>query len=185
MGLGLDRAGRASGVPDMLQRQMRHDVWATERLVAPVRKLDPAKLELTATGTYGTILGTLKHIVAADEGYLVRLTGAKLHDTHFTAAVDPDLDEIATHLGHVKEAVERLFGKGAFDGDRLITDTPLRRPEQPRIEMPAWVPAAQFVNHGTDHRSQIDTILSTNGLESVDMQVWPYADELGATREAK
>ena len=184
MGLGLDRAGRVAGVTDMLLRQMRHDVWATERLIAHLRKLTAAQLELTATGTYGTILGTLKHIVAADEGYLVRLTGAKLHDTHFTAAVDPDLDEIATHLGHVKDGVERLFGS-AFDGDRVITDTPLRRPEQPRIEMPAWVPAAQFINHGTDHRSQIDTILSTNGLESVDMQVWPYAGELGATREAK
>ena len=168
----------------MLQRQMRHDVWATEQLIAHVRKLDPAKLGLTATGTYGTILGTLKHIVGADEGYLVRLLGAKLHDAPFSAAADPDLDEIATHLGHVKDGVERLFGS-AFDGDRLITDTPLRRPEQPRIEMAAWVPAAQFVNHGTDHRSQIDTILSTNGLESVDLQVWPYAGELGATRQAK
>jgi len=184
MGLGLDRAGRVAGVTDMLLRQMRHDVWATERLIAHLRKLTPAQLELTATGTFGTIRGTLKHIVGADENYVVRLLGAKLHDTPFTAAADPDLEEIATHLGHVKDGVERLFG-GAFDGDRLITDTPLRRPEQPRIEMSAWVPAAQFVNHGVDHRSQIDTILSAHGLETIDMQVWPYAGELNATREAK
>jgi uncharacterized damage-inducible protein DinB len=170
---------------DMLLRQMRHDVWATERLIAHLRKLSATQLELTATGTYGTIRNTLKHIVGADENYVVRLLGAKLHDTPFAAIADPDLDEIAAHLGHVKDGVERLFAKGAFDGDRLITDTPLRRPEQPRIEMSAWVPAAQFINHGTDHRSQIDTILSTQGLESVDLQVWPYAGELNATREAK
>ena len=170
---------------EMLQRQMRHDVWATERLIAHVRELDPAKLELTTTGTYGTILGTLKHIVSADEGYLVRLLGVKLHDTHFTAAGDADLEEIATHLEHVKDGVERLFGRGTFDGDRILTDTPLRRPDQPRYEMAAWVPAAQFVNHGTDHRSQIDTILSTHGLETIDLQVWPFAIELDATREAK
>ncbi len=168
----------------MLQRQLRHDVWATEQLIAHARKLTAAQLELTAVGTYGTIRKTLMHIVGADEGYLVRLLGEKLHDAHFTN-VDAGLDEIATHLGHVKNGVERLFSRGPLDGDREITDTPLRRPEQPRFETQAWVPAAQFVNHGVDHRSQIDTILSTHGLETIDLQVWPYATELGASRQAK
>jgi len=170
---------------EMLHRQMRHDIWATERLIAHLRKLSAAQLDLAATGTYGTIRGTLVHIVSADEGYLVRLLGVKLHDTHFTAAGTADLDEIATHLGHVKAGVDRLFSRGTFDGERVIADTPLRRPDQPRYEMAAWVPAAQFVYHGVDHRSQIDTILSTHGLETIDLQVWPFAIELGATREAK
>jgi len=39
--------------------------------------------------------------------------------------------------------------------------------------------------HGIDHRSQIDTILSTHGLETLDLQMWPYAMELGASKEAK
>ena len=170
---------------DMLLRQMRHDVWATDRLIAHLRPLSAAQLELTATGTFGTIRRTLAHIVSADEGYLVRLLGAVLHDTPFTVASDADLDEIASHLGHVKDGVERLLGRGSFDGDRVIADTPLRRPDQPRFEMAAWVPAAQFVYHGVDHRSQIDTILSTHGLETLDMQVWPFARELGAAREAR
>ena len=167
----------------MLLRQMRHDVWATERLIAHLNSLTAEQLELTATGTYGTIRGTLVHIVSADEGYLVRLLGEVLHDPHFTNK-DADLDEIASHLGHVKDGVDRLFGRGNFDGDRVIADTPLRRPDQPRFEMAAWAPAAQFVYHGVDHRSQIDTILSTHGLETMDLQVWPYAMELGASRKA-
>jgi uncharacterized damage-inducible protein DinB len=80
---------------DMLERQMPHDVWATERLIAHVRKLDPAQLELNARGTYGTIRKTLTHIVASDEGYLVRLLGTVLHEAAFTAQSDADLDEIA------------------------------------------------------------------------------------------
>ncbi len=166
----------------MLQRQMRHDVWATEQLITHVRKLTAAQLELTAVGTYGTIRKTLFHIVSADEGYLVRLLGEKLHDAHFTN-VEAELDQIAAHVGHVKDGVERLFSRGSIDCDREITDTPLRRPDQPRIEMAAWVPAAQFVYHGVDHRSQIDTILSVNGLETIDLQIWPYAGELDAVRQ--
>jgi uncharacterized damage-inducible protein DinB len=170
---------------EMLLLQMRHDVWATDRLIAHLRMVDDAKLDLTAPGVYGTIRRTLTHIVASDEGYLVRLLGAVFHETPFTPDRDATLDEIAEHLGHVKDGVERLFQGRPFDPERVIPDTPLRRPDAPRFEMKAWAPAGQFIYHGVDHRSQIDTILSTHGLETLDLQIWPYAMELGASRQVK
>ena len=98
---------------------------------------------------------------------------------------DVTLDETASHVAHVRDGVERLFAKDGLDADRLLPDTPLRRRDDPRFEMNAWVPLTQFVHHGSDHRAQIGTILGANGLEAPDLQVWPYAVELGATREAK
>jgi uncharacterized damage-inducible protein DinB len=169
----------------MLLRQMRHGVWANERLLEQCRALTDEQLELTVPGTYGTIRRTLAHIVASEEGYLVRLVGALLHEPPTREPDLTTLDAIATHVAHVKSAVERLFAKGTFDPDRVIADTPLRRAGAPRFEMAAWAPAAQFVYHGIDHRSQIETILSTHGLETVDLQVWPYAMDLGASREVK
>jgi uncharacterized damage-inducible protein DinB len=174
-----------SGPNPFLHRQMQHDIWATEKLIARCRKLTPEQLELTTPGTYGTIRATLQHIVSADEGYLVRLMGKVLHETPFRASDPATLDDVATHLTHVKTAVERLFSGAAIDADRIITDTPLRAPGAPRFEMAAWAPATQLIYHGVDHRSQIDTILSVHGLETIDLQVWPYAMELGASREAK
>ena len=168
-----------------LRRQMRHDVWATEKLIAHCRKLRPDQLELTTPGTYGTIRATLAHIVSSDEGYLVRLLGEVLHETPFRASDPATLDDIATHLGHVKAAVERLFSGPPIDPDRVIADTPLRPAGAPRFEMAAWAPATQLIHHGVDHRSQIDTILSVHGLETIDLQIWPYAMELGASREVK
>lgn len=172
--------------PAML-RQLRHDVWATGQLLDRCRALTPEQLELTAPGTYGSIRGTLAHIVSADEGYLVRLLGAKLHEPPFRGAQvqSATLNELATHLDHVKDGVERLFAGGELDGDRVIGDTPIRLPDQPRVEMNAWVPLTQFVHHGSDHRAQINTVLSANGLEPLDVQVWPWAMELEATREVK
>lgn len=167
-----------------LKRQMEHDVWATEQLIERCRKLTPDQLELTTPGTYGTILATLQHIVSADEGYLVRLTGKLLHEKPFR--YDPaTLDDIATHLGHVKEAVDRLFSGPTLDAERLITDTPLRAPDAPRVEMYAWVPASQFINHGVDHRSHINTILAAHALDTIDLQIWPYAIGMGASRQVK
>ena len=169
---------------DFLLRQMRHGIWANERLLERCRALTDEQMDLTVPGTYGTIRKTLAHIVSAEEGYLVRLLGSLLHEPPLR---EPDLtlEGIAAHIAHVTNAVERLFAKGSPDPDRVIADTPLRRAGAPRFEMAAWAPAAQFVYHGIDHRSQIDTILSTHGLETLDLQIWPYAMELGASREVK
>lgn len=170
--------------PAML-RQLRHDVWATERVIERCRQLTAEQLQLSVPGTYGTVLRTLQHIVSSDEGYLIRLLGMLLHDPLFRHAPDASLDAIASHVPHVKEGIERLFATGELDADRLIRDTPARRPDQPRFEMNAWAPLTQFVHHGNDHRSQIATTLSAHGIEAPDLQVWPYAMELGASREAE
>lgn len=168
----------------VMLRQLRHDVWATEQLIAKCRTLRGEQLDLVVPGTYGAVRATLAHIVSADEGYLVRVLGTVLHDPPFRPANDDaTIDEIAAHLGHVRDGIERVFAKGEVDGDRLITDTPLRRPDQKRFEMYAWVPLTQFVHHGNDHRAQIATTLSANGIEPPDLQVWPLAMEMGASRE--
>ena len=132
-------------------RQLRHDVWATEQLIARCRQLTAEQLQLSVPGTYGTVLRTLQHIVSSDEGYLL---GTLLHDPLFRHEPDVALDVIASHVPHVTDAVERLFASGDVDGDRLIRDTPARRPDQPRFEMNAWAPLTQFVHHGNDHRAQ-------------------------------
>lgn len=168
----------------VLLRQLRHDVWATEQLLAHCRALPAEQLERTVPGTYGTVRATLAHIVSSDEGYLTRLLGTLLHDPPFRPGDEVTLDELATHLGHARDGVERLFAAGETEGDRVIGDTPLRRPGQPRFEMAAWAPLTQFVHHGNDHRSQVATILSANGVPGPDLQVWPYAMALGASREA-
>lgn len=167
-------------------RQMRHDVWATERLIAHCRTLTADQLELAAPGTYGSIRKTLAHIVASGEGYLVRLHGALLHDPPFRypTSEDASLEEIAAHLPHLRDGVERLFASGEFDPDRLIRDTPLRKPTDPRFEMNAWAPLTQFSHHGSDHRAHIGTILGAHGLATPELDVWAYAQELGAERQA-
>jgi len=174
------------GPDPFLHRQMQHDIWATERLMQRCRKLTRDQLELTVPGTFGTIRRTLAHIVAADERYLARLLGV-WDEEPLREAPDVALDTIAQHLPHVRDGVERLFSGATLDPERVLADTPLRRfaPNSARFEMEVWVPAAQLINHGTDHRTHVNTILGANGLETVDVQVWPYAIELNASHEAK
>ncbi len=41
---------------------------------------------------------------------------------------------------------------------------------------------AQVIHHGTDHRSQVCTILSTLGIEPPEIDVWAYGEATGRTR---
>jgi uncharacterized damage-inducible protein DinB len=164
-------------------RQLRHDVWATEKLLDRCRGLTPQQLELTVPGTYGSIRRTLVHTVAADERYLRRLLPMPEPILDEDTNANATLDEIAEHLKHVKEGVEKLFSGSDFEPDRVIRDARRRNPADPPLLITSWVLLNQFAHHGSDHRAQIGTILGANALETADIDVWAYGRELDAVKE--
>ena len=150
-------------------RQMRHDVWATQRLIERCRALREEQLDLVVPGTYGTIRRMLTHVVRADEGYLQSLdmfTEPRIEEADTTT-----LDEIEKHLATVRAGVERLFVQKDFDPDRRM-----RRRD---VELEPWILMTQFSHHGSDHRSQVCTTLSVNGLDVPELDVWAYGDAEG------
>jgi uncharacterized damage-inducible protein DinB len=152
-------------------RQMRHDVWATQKLLEHCRSLRLEQLELTVPGTYGAIRKTLIHIVGADERYLSRFRTPCDSMLHEDRNADAGLDEIASHLPHVREGVEGLFAGSGFDPDLVIRD------ERRKLMVTAWVLLTQFVHHGSDHRAHIATILGANGLPTPEIDVWAYGGD--------
>ena len=50
-----------------------HHAWATAQLLDFCAGLPPARLDLRAEGTYGAVLPTLIHLVAADQRFLLML----------------------------------------------------------------------------------------------------------------
>lgn len=59
----------------LLRDAFAHHVWATLRLLDACRDLGPAQLETTTPGTYGSIIDTLRHLVAAGASYLEVVSG--------------------------------------------------------------------------------------------------------------
>jgi uncharacterized damage-inducible protein DinB len=167
-----------------MQRQLRHDVWATAKLLAHCRRLTDAELALTAPGTFGTVRRTLQHIVGADEDYLKKL-GVPVVDTELPDEEDVPLDRTATELELVRAGVETLFAAREPDPERVIDDSARRDPADPPLEMDAWMMLTQFVHHGSDHRAHIGTILGAHGLETPRLDVWSYGTEIGALREKR
>ena len=88
--------------------------------------------------------------------------------------LEAPLDEIASRLARVHDAVEQLFKSKERDFDSWIHD------ERRKKDLELWVPLVQFSHHGSDHRSQIGTILTLNGLDAPELDVWVYATAEGA-----
>lgn len=162
-------------------RQLRHDIWATQKLIEHCRTLTKAQLELTVPGTYGTIGATLEHIVVGELRYLARL-GMTLTDAASLREHAMPLDEALSLHAKVRDAVERLFAGADFQPDRIVVDALRRDPADPPLGIESWVLVTQFAHHGSDHRAHIGTILGAHGLDAPDLDVWAYGREIGAVK---
>lgn len=154
----------------VLDDAFAHHVWATLRLLDTCRALNSEQLETTVEGTYGPILETLRHLVGADASYLYALTGGDV-------AV---IDEGAMDVAALRTAMERnraawvsLLAQD-LDPDAVVVR---RRPDGSESHAPMGVRLAQALHHGTDHRSQVCTALTTIGIEPPAIDVWDFADE--------
>ena len=156
-----------------------HHVWATIRLIDACLVLTPDQLATAVPGTYGSIIETMRHTVGADRGYLELLSGGAL------AALD-EANEAALDLAAMR-ALMVADGPAwsavlAADPD---PDVPVirHRDDGSESEASMGVRLAQAIHHGTDHRSQICTALTTLGIEPPEIDVWAMAWEQGRLRE--
>ena len=152
-----------------------HNAWATLKLIDVCAGLSPEQLEMTAAGTFGSVIGTLRHLVAADSGYL------SLFRPDEVALID-DEAEAALSLDDMRRIIET---NGAIWADFLGTDLDAdgdwvrHRPDGTDSHAPLGLRLAQVLHHGTDHRSQICTILTTLGIEPPEIDTWAFGREQG------
>ena len=150
----------ASPLDDVL----RHNTWATGALLDVCRTLDATKLEAAADGTYGTLNGTLQHLVGAEQWYVQLLTGKVLGDPirRTRSHTLDELSNVAAATGPV------LVDVAAYDdAERVVEMNEGRRAT-------VGVILAQVVHHGNEHRTQATTILGANGIEPPPLSSWAY-----------
>ena len=152
-----------------------HHAWATFRVMDACEALSPEQLETNAPGTYGSILETMRHIIGAESWYLHRLSGERYPPIE-------EAEEAKMGLPELRAAMER---HAAAWPDILAADPDpneyieVRRDDGTGFRATKGVRLAQVIHHGTDHRSQICTALTSLGVEPPEIGVWEYADTVG------
>lgn len=162
---------------ETLLRAVRHNTWANLELLAFCGSLAPDQLRWTSPGTYGTVHGTLHHIVGAEHGYLFALTGVlppievEGRGKPLTPDWQASIDELVERARSNGERLDRVLG-GAFDPARLIA-------RKGRNSATAGIIVTQFIHHGSDHRAHVATILGGNGVEVPPLDAWAYGRAIG------
>jgi uncharacterized damage-inducible protein DinB len=152
-----------------------HHIWSTEVLIDACHEMTPEQLATRTHPTFGSVLETLRHLVAVDTWYL----------TFFPVEQPPPIDEKAeTTLPELRSAIGRnrdLWHQvlaQAVDGDEEIVE----HGDGWDFYSPLGFRLAQVVHHGTDHRSQIWIALTNSGVAAPDMDLWAYGEATGRTR---
>jgi len=161
---------------ELLLEAFRHNAWATKRLLEFCHALPPDQLNATATGTYGTIISTFNHLIYADAGYLPRARVTRPAWAEGDESDVGDLSELEARADETARLWEHYLADPLDARYKLSLD-------QGAYEAESFVPIAQALHHGSVHREQICSILTTLGLEPPDLQVWAYAEATGHARE--
>lgn len=161
-------------VTAILEDAFRHHTWATLLLLETCAGLSDTQLAAPVTGIYGTIRDTVRHIVGADAWYLFVITGGRV----------PRIDEETMDLAALHVAAERHTGEWhALARQEPDPDADVIAHHSDGTESHArmGIRLAQVLHHGTDHRSQVCTALTTLGIEPPDIDVWAYGESVGRT----
>jgi uncharacterized damage-inducible protein DinB len=154
-----------------------HHVWATLTLLDTCAGLTPDQLETDVPGTFGPIIGTLRHLVGADRSYLELLSGGAV------AALE---DEDSLGIPALRAAMEEdgrvwpMVLAGDLDPNANLVR---HRPDGTASHAPVGIRLAQVVHHGTDHRSQVCTALTTLGITPPEIDAWDYAAKDGRLKD--
>ncbi len=147
----------------------KHNLWANETLLEACQSLPDEVLAANAVGTYGSIRDTLVHLLAAEGRYLSAMKGDK--ELPADALKEGDFPGIAALKEHARASGDAITRFAASARSNQIMK--IHRGGQ-HFEIPLSTFFAQVINHATEHRSHVCTILTQRGTEPPRVDVWGY-----------
>jgi uncharacterized damage-inducible protein DinB len=162
-----------------LRRMARYNRWANQRLYAACGELPSAEYHKPRRAFFGSIHGTLNHLLVGDLIWLARITGAPCPDLRLD-------DQPYASLGALQEArvaedegmIELVDGYAEDDLQRPMRYRLLTRPEA--AETPLHLCWLNLFNHQTHHRGQVHDQLSQTAVAPPPLDLIFYLREAGA-----
>ena len=122
------------------------------------------------TVTKGSIRRTLVHLVSSQQNYLRTLT----------LPLEERLEAVTVAFAELEESARRS-GEGL-----LALARGEQKPLKPQLQtrdgyyVDPWVLMVQIINHATEHREQIKSMLTSLGVTPPDIDGWSYGEVTNA-----
>lgn len=156
---------------NILVRVFEHNNWANLQMIQACSALTDEQLDTEPqSATAGTIRFTLEHLVGSQESYLSYLTGKDYRANWQARPTFAELGESLNFTGRELLALAR--------NESMIPTAQIKTRDDYLVE--PWVLMVQVIQHGTEHREQINSMLSALGVTPPILDGWYYGEATGA-----
>ena len=152
---------------NFLEKLFEHNNWANLQIIQVCSALSDEQLDAEPRSvTKGSIRSTLLHLVASQQGYLRILT----------LPLEARLDAPSVAFTELQESASKS-GEGL-----LALARGEQKPLKPQLQtrdgyfVEPWVLMLQVINHATEHREQIKSMLSSLGVTPPNIDGWDYGE---------
>ena len=142
----------------------RYNLWMNERLYTLCAGLPDPERRRDRGAFFGSIHGTLNHLLWGDRMWLGRFVGPPCTYPAFGADMFPDFAD----LQRQRAATDRSMLDWAENVSAEWLGSPLEyasRVDGKKRRLPAAAAAVHMFNHGTHHRGQLTTLLKQAGID--------------------
>ncbi len=164
--------------PDYVRTLARYNAWQNESLIAAADSLDAAARTADRGAFFGSIAGTLNHLLWADRIWMSRLAGLpkpQQPSIPRSVAETADWESYKTARGSLDgEIAAWAAGLDAADlaGDLTWFSGAANR----EVSKPRWVVIAHLFNHQAHHRGQVHALLTAAGARPQDTDLFFLPD---------
>lgn len=161
---------------EKLAQMLDYNYWAHERVWNCVAKLSDEQFKQSSDYSIGSVHQQLVHVMSADWVWLNRLNGVS-PDHQLNPADYPTREAIRARWAEIERDLRAHVA--GLDDDQLNDPVRYHRisaPDEWR-ETLRWQIVLHVVNHGTDHRAQILSLIHRLGGETIAQDLIFYLDE--------
>jgi uncharacterized damage-inducible protein DinB len=150
-----------------LVKLFEHHNWANEQILQACAALSDEQLDAAPqSATKGSIRKTLVHLVSSQHAYLSIL---KI-PVESRPRVQLSFNELQES---VRLSGERLLALVRDEADKISA---IRVQPNNGYIIESWVLIVQIINHATEHREQIKSMLSGLGITPPEIDGWSYGE---------
>jgi uncharacterized damage-inducible protein DinB len=161
--------------PDYPKLMARYNTWQNQSLYREAGRLSDAERKANRGAFFGSIHGTLTHLIWGDMAWLHRFTGDEAFKLPLGSIADsitsvPNWDDLVARRAALDARIERWAD--TLTPETLAGDLTYHSVATGKTHAkPRWAMIAHMFNHQTHHRGQVHAMLTACGLAPDDTDI--------------